>query len=63
MLAVAVQLPVVALADDASGTAAIARIAQIADAATLVLTTTPLSSRRRTRRAYAVELRIPLQDP
>jgi hypothetical protein len=42
MLAVAVQLPVVVLADDASGAAAIASSAQMADAATLVLTITPL---------------------
>jgi hypothetical protein len=46
MLAVAVQLPVAVLADDAGGAAAIASIAHIADAATLVITTTPLFSPR-----------------
>jgi hypothetical protein len=38
MLAVAAQLPAVVLADDARGAAAIASIAQMAHAATLVLT-------------------------
>jgi hypothetical protein len=41
MLAVAVQLPAAVLADEASGIAAIASIAQIADAAAFVLTMRP----------------------
>jgi hypothetical protein len=51
------------LANDATGAAAIASIAQIADAATLVLTITPLFSPRRTRRAYEVSAAHALQDP
>jgi hypothetical protein len=41
MLAVAAQLPAAVLADEASGATAIATIAQIADAATFVLTMRP----------------------
>ena len=41
MLAVAAQLPAAVLANDASGAAAIASIAQIPDAATFVLTMRP----------------------
>ena len=41
MLAVAAQLPAAMLADEASGAAAIATIAQIADAAAFVLTMRP----------------------
>jgi hypothetical protein len=43
MLAVGVQLPAAVLADEASGAAAIASIAQIPDAAALVLTMSLLS--------------------
>jgi hypothetical protein len=46
MLAVAVQLPAAVLADQASGPAAIASIAQIPDARAFVLTMNPASSRR-----------------
>jgi hypothetical protein len=45
MLAVAAQLPAAVLADEASGAAAIASIAQIQDAAAFVLTMSLLSSR------------------
>jgi hypothetical protein len=41
ILAVAVQLPAAVSADEASGVPAIASIAQMADAATFVLTTKP----------------------
>jgi hypothetical protein len=51
MLAVAVQLPAAVLADEASGAAAIASVAQIPDAKAFVLTMKPASSRRWTRRA------------
>jgi hypothetical protein len=44
MLAVAAQLPAVVLADEASGAAAIATIAQIAQATAFVLTMSPLFS-------------------
>jgi hypothetical protein len=44
MLAVAAQLPAAVLADEAIGAAAIATIAQIADAAAFVLTMSLLSS-------------------
>jgi hypothetical protein len=44
MLAVAAQLPAAVLADEASGAAAIATIAQMADAAAFVLTMSLLSS-------------------
>lgn len=44
MLAVAAQLPAAVLADEASGAAAIASIAQIPDAAAFVLTMSLLSS-------------------
>jgi hypothetical protein len=43
MLAVAVQLPAAVLADEASGAAAIASIAQIPDARTFALTKKPAS--------------------
>jgi hypothetical protein len=51
MLAVAAQLPAVVLADEASGAAAIASVAQIPDARAFVLTMKLASSRRCTRRA------------
>jgi hypothetical protein len=51
MLAVAVQLPAAVLADEASGAAAIASSAQIADAAAFVLTMGPLFLPLPTRRA------------
>jgi hypothetical protein len=63
MLAVADQLPAAALADDATGPAAIASTAQIVDAATLILTITPLVSPRSTSRAYAGKAAQALQDP
>jgi hypothetical protein len=44
MLAVAPQLPADVLADEASGAAAIATIAQMADATAFVLTMRPLFS-------------------
>jgi hypothetical protein len=46
MLAVAVQLPAALLAEEASGAAAIATIAQTPDASVFVLTMQPASSRR-----------------
>jgi hypothetical protein len=46
MLAVAVQLPAVVLADEASGAATIASAAQMADARAFVRTMQPLSSLR-----------------
>jgi hypothetical protein len=46
MLAVAVQLPAAVLADEASGAAAIASVAQIPDARAFVLTMTPAPARR-----------------
>jgi hypothetical protein len=49
MLAVTVQLPADVLADEASGATAIARSAQIADAAAFVLTMNPLFLPRRTQ--------------
>jgi hypothetical protein len=51
MLAVAVQLSAAVLADEASGAAAIASIAQIADAAAFVLTMRPPLLASLTRRA------------
>jgi hypothetical protein len=46
MLAVAVQLPAAVLADEASGAAAIASVAQKPDARAFVLTMKPAPSRR-----------------
>jgi hypothetical protein len=46
MLAVAAQLPAAVLADEASGAAAIASIAHMADAVAFVLTVSPLFSPR-----------------
>jgi hypothetical protein len=51
MLAVVAQLPAAVPADEASGAAAIATIAHIADVAALVLTISPLFSPQLTRRA------------
>jgi hypothetical protein len=62
MLAVAVQLPAAVLADEASGAAAIARVAQSTDAAAFVLTISPLRlDERGEPRQYTFGL--PLQDP
>jgi hypothetical protein len=46
ILAVTVQLPAVVLADEASGAAVIASIAQMVDATAFVLTMSPLFSPR-----------------
>jgi hypothetical protein len=62
MLAVAVQLPAAVLADEASGTAAIASATQRTDAAAFVLTISPLRlDNRGEPRQYT--LGLALQDP
>jgi hypothetical protein len=62
MLAVADQPAAAVLADEASGAAAIASVAQRTDAAAFVLTTNPLRLDERGE-ARQSRLRLPLQDP